>query len=165
MCNGLLRNEFCEFPWPKGLRWKFESLLYGDSKTLVLAPRGKALYGMLQAWDCSGHDLRSSYSTQWQRLTAAPFGFPPGISVERIETGGQFPDWIGVSSHVPAEAPKFVDYELMSSCMNMMVYYRRSTNEVSKLDIRRELSMIRISEPAQWIVGAELEWVLTGDCG
>src|SRR4028118_1064477 len=138
MCSGLLRNDFCEFPWPRGLRWKFESVVHGDSKTLVLSPRGKAVHGMLQAWDRGGRDLRALHTTQWRRLTSAPFGFPPGIAVERIETDGQVTAWLGVSNREPKDAARFVDYELMSIYVNTIVYYRRFTSDVNGLDIGRE---------------------------
>lgn len=165
MRSGLLRNEFCEFPWPGGLRWKFQSAIYGDSKTLVLSPRGKALHGLVQAWDLAGNDLRTIHATHWRRLASAPLGFPPGISVERIAVNGQFSDWLGVSNREPKDSPRFVDYELISSSENIVVYYRRSTHDVDGLDLRRELSLVKISDPSQWLAGAEVDWIPIADRG
>ena len=159
----LLRNEFCEFPWPSSISWKFESVEHGDSKTLVLSPRGKTLHGMVQVWDLNGNDLKTFHAMQWSRLTAAPTGFPPGITVERIETDGDYNVWIGVSNLINHD--RFVDYELMSKKKDTIIYVRRSSNEPGTLNIRRELSMIKVNSPDNWTVGASLERTPAPDRG
>jgi hypothetical protein len=116
---------------------------------------------MVQAWDLAGNDLRVIHTLQWQRLAAAPAGFPSGVSVERIEVNGQFPSWMGVCNREPKDSPTFIDYELMSRQADTILYYRRSTNDLNALDIRRELAMVKLSPPSLWLAGAELQWVPT----
>ncbi len=113
------------------------------------------MHGIIQVWDLNGNDLKTFHAMQWSRLTAAPTGFPPGITVERIETGGDYNDWIGVSHLVNQD--RFVDYELMSKKKDTIIYVRRSSNETGTLNIRRELSMIKVNSPDTWTVGASLE--------
>ena len=159
----LIRNEFCAFPWPDHIPWKFESIEHGDTKTLVLSPRGKTPHGMIQVWDLNGNDLETLHAMQWSRLAAAPTGFPPGITAERIETDGDYGVWVGVSNLINSD--RFVDYELMSKKKDTIIYVRRSSNEPDNLNIRRELSMINVSAPDTWAVGASLDRMATPDGG
>ena len=151
----LVRNDFCEFPWPARLSWNFEAVQYGDSKSLILSAKGKTLHGIIQVWDLNGNDLKTFHSIQWSRLTSAPKGFPPGIKVEQIETDGTFREWVGVS--IMKHPEPFVDYELMSKNNDTIIYVRRSSNKSDPLDIRRELSMIKVDAPDSWAVDAPLE--------
>lgn len=151
----LIQNDFCGFPWPSGISWMFESVVHGDTKTLVLSSRGKTLHGMVQVWDLNGNDLKAVHAMQWSRLTAAPSGFPPGVTVERIETDGDYIVWVGVSNMIDGD--RFVDYELMSKSDDSIIYVRRSSNEPDTLNIQQELSMIKVDPPGNWIVGASLE--------
>ncbi len=159
----LIQNDFCEFPWPSGISWRFQSIEHGDTKTLVLSPRGTTLYGMVQVWDLNGDDLKTFHAMQWSRLHSAPTGFPPGITVERIETDGYYATWEGVSNLINCD--RFVDYELMSQRDDTIVYVRRSSNEPDTLNIQQELSMIKVGSPANWTVGASLERRAAADGG
>lgn len=156
MALTLIQNNFCEFPWPSSISWKFESVEYGDTKTLVLSPRGKTLKGMLvQVWELNGNDLKAVHAMQWSRLAAAPSGFPPGTTVERVETKGDYTVWVGVSNLINRD--RFVDYELMSKNDDTIIYVRRSSKEPDTLNIQQELSMIKVRPPDTWVVGALLE--------
>ena len=147
-----LRNEFCAFPWAKSVPWSFESVIYGDTKTLVLSPRHKGgddvLYGMIQVWDIHGEDLQMFHASQWARLTGAPAGFPPGVTVERFKVEGVYESWVGISNMQNAE--KFVDYELMARGETTIVYLRRSSICPEEFDIAQELSMIKVADPQNW---------------
>jgi hypothetical protein len=159
----LLRSDFCEFPWPAKVSWSFESTQYGDSKSLVLSSRGRIVHGMIQVWDLNGNDLRTFHDMQWKRMSSAPQGFPPGVTIERIKTDGQFGEWIGVSNI--ANPDRFLDYELMSRNQNTIVYLRRGSQTPRTLDIQRELSMIVIRDPSLWVVDAVLHRVGTPNTG
>lgn len=77
------------------------------------------------------------------------------VTLEKIETSGQFKQWIGVSNKVNAH--RFVDYELMSKHDKVVVYVRRATTSPDALNIEEELSLIAISDPDLWTVDACLE--------
>ncbi|MCC9603346.1 hypothetical protein LOC67_22580 [Stieleria sp. JC731] len=121
----------------------------------MLSPRGMTLHGMVQVWDLGGNDLKAFHSMQWSRLTNAPSGFPPGVTVERIECEGDYNLWVGVSNLVNRDC--FVDYELMSKNDNTIIYVRRTSKDPGTLNIQHELSMINVKSPETWIVGASLE--------
>jgi hypothetical protein len=94
-------------------------------------------------------------------LTSAPEGFPPGLTIEHIETDGAFTEWIGVSNQMNCD--RFVDYELMSKNHHAIVYVRRATNVPSALDIQRELSLVLIRNPGSWVVDAPLDRICLSD--
>ncbi|WP_146535246.1 hypothetical protein [Rubripirellula reticaptiva] len=119
-----------------------------------MTSKGRTLHGMIQVWDLFGNDLKTFHSMQWARLTSAPQGFPPGITVEQIETNGTYREWVGVSNLTHPE--RFVDYELMSKNNDTIIYVRRSSNASDPSEIRRELSMIKVDAPDSWAVDASL---------
>lgn len=159
----LLHNHFCKFPWPTRLSWFFEVSQDGDTKAMILSSKGRVVHGLFQAWDSRGSEIRALHKVQWNRLNSAPQGFPPGVTVERIATPGQFSEWVGVSNKINAN--RFVDYELMAKNGDVVVYARRATTTPAALDIERELSLVELSDPDLWTVGAGLERISFSDPG
>lgn len=149
----VLRNSFCEFPWPDDLGWNFEAIRYGDSKALTLSPRKNIVHALILVWDRTGKDLETTHTMHWSRLARTPQGFPPGTIRETIESTGMYRHWIGASLRM---GNTHTHYELMSTNDDTVVYVRRTTLHPCSLDLVRELSMIRVEAPGSWLVGAEL---------